>query len=93
MVWHDQWGWGWGIGGFLMMLIVMALFWGGVIALVVWAIRQFRPAGPGGGSGGGSGGGGGDPAMRVLEERYARGEIDEDEFRRRREVLRGGPPG
>jgi hypothetical protein len=27
-------------------------------------------------------------AMRVLEERFARGEIDADEFQRRRDILR-----
>jgi uncharacterized membrane protein len=31
--------------------------------------------------------------MRILEERFARGEIDADEFTRRRDILRGGPAG
>jgi putative membrane protein len=78
MTWHDQGGWG--LGGFFLMLVFMVLFWGAVIALVVWAIRQFRPARPEG-----------DPAMRILEERFARGEIDAEEFTRRRDALRGGP--
>lgn len=83
MLWHDQWGWG--LGGYFLMLLVMVLFWGAVIALVVWGVRQFRPAG---------GPSGGEPnAMRILEERFARGEIDADEFERRREILRGGPAG
>jgi putative membrane protein len=30
----------------------------------------------------------GDPAATALAERYARGEIDEDEYRKRRNVLR-----
>jgi putative membrane protein len=29
-------------------------------------------------------------AMQILEERFARGEIDESEFRSRRDALRGG---
>lgn len=28
------------------------------------------------------------PARRILDERFARGEIDEDEYRRRRDALR-----
>ena len=28
-------------------------------------------------------------AMEILKERYARGEIDEDEFRRRKQELQG----
>ncbi|MDX3233109.1 SHOCT domain-containing protein [Streptomyces sp. ME19-01-6] len=32
------------------------------------------------------------PAERVLSERFARGEIDEDEYRRRLAVLRGRTP-
>ena len=31
-------------------------------------------------------------AQRTLAQRYARGEIDDDEFQRRQERLRGGRP-
>jgi len=57
----------------------MALFWIGVILLIVWGVQQLtrdnraRP----------------DRALEVLEERYARGEIDSDEFETRRQTLRG----
>ncbi len=65
--------WGYGGLGFLW----MALFWVGVILLVVWAVRRpeddttlRRPA-----------------ALEILEERYARGELDADEFTARRQQL------
>jgi putative membrane protein len=83
VTWHDQWGWG--VGGFFVMLVFMVLFWGAIIALVVWAVRQFRPNGTRATDA--------DPAMRILEERFARGEIDVDEFARRRDALRGGSGG
>ena len=35
----------------------------------------------------------GGPAVRLLEERYARGEITREEFLDRRDVLGGSPPG
>lgn len=81
MMWHDAWGWG--TAGFLLMVLMMALFWGAIIATAVWAIRQFRPREVGTG-------GGPTNAMRILEDRFARGEIDADEFQQRREILRGG---
>ena len=67
----------WGYGG--MGMIFMALFWFGVVALVVWAIR-----------------GTGDTrsrqdssnrAIEILEQRYARGEIDTEELQQRRAQL------
>jgi putative membrane protein len=81
MTWHD--GWDWGFGGFFLMVLLMALFWGAIIATAIWAIRQFRPreAGTTGTT---------SSALRILEDRFARGEIDADEFQRRREILRGG---
>ncbi|WP_235465941.1 SHOCT domain-containing protein [Streptomyces platensis] len=36
---------------------------------------------------------GGPHAEQILAERYARGEIDEEEYRRRLATLRGTPPG
>ena len=80
-MWHN--GWNLGVGGILLMMVMMGVFWAAIIATVVWGIRQFRPRDA-------SASGGSTSAMRVLEERFARGEIDADEFQRRREILRGG---
>lgn len=79
-VWHD--GSGWGIGGFLLTIVMMGIFWGAMVVTIVWGIRQFRPRQPAGSAS--------TSAMRVLEERFARGEIDAEEFQRRRDILRGG---
>lgn len=56
---------------------MMPLFWGGVIALVVFLLRR---------SGGSSDRSSRDP-LDLLRERFARGEIDEAEYRTRRQVL------
>jgi len=71
--------------GWIVGLLIMVLFWGLVIAAIVlgirWLIRADRrgshegPAAP--------------DALEVLRQRYARGEIDEAEYERRRAVLRG----
>ncbi|WP_422022332.1 SHOCT domain-containing protein [Pyruvatibacter mobilis] len=79
--WHYGWDWGWGhmIFGSLMMI----LFWGGIIVVVVLAVRRF-----------GSGPSHGTPpatsrnkALDILQERFARGEIDKDEFEERKRHL------
>lgn len=80
-----DWDAGWGVGGWLAMSLMMVVFWGGLIALIVLLIRGAAPrhvrhGGPPADI----------PAPRaeeVLAERFARGEIDEEEFTRRREVL------
>ena len=76
MMWSGDWN-GWGV---FWMSLMMVVFWGGLIWLVVYAIRQF------------SGSAGRAPnrvvsALEVLEERFARGEIDRDEYEDRRRVL------
>ena len=78
-MWH-MWDGSW--PGWLFMGLLMLVFWGGVIALAVWAIRSLA--------------GRGAPyeplasrAMEILEERYARGEITREELEERRSVLRG----
>lgn len=81
-----MYGWdGWGWGGWILMTVVMVVFWAAVITAVVLAIRYLAtggrnpyPTAPGVSS----------RAEDVLAERFARGEIDEDEFRRRMTLLR-----
>ncbi len=81
------WGWGWGGNGWgwgTVMAIVLAVFLVAVIVAVVFAIRDlFR---------GGSQDHGASSAATgpedTLAHRFARGEIDEDEYRRRIALLR-----
>jgi hypothetical protein len=40
-MWHE--GWGWGVGGFVLMILMMGLFWAAIIATAVWAIRRLSP--------------------------------------------------
>ena len=80
-----MYGWdGWGWGGWVVMVLAMVVFWAVVITAVVLAIRYAvrgnnqraqQSSAPTG-------------AEEILAERYARGEIDEDEFRRRRATIR-----
>jgi putative membrane protein len=76
MMWGNGWG-GWVFGA-----LMMVLFWGGLVALVVLAVRGW-----GGGQRGGSGESRSPDARAILEERFARGEISKDEFEERRRVL------
>lgn len=72
---HMMWGGGYGLFGGLMMI----LFWGIVIALIVFGVKWMS-------NNRGSGGNQRD-ALEILRERFASGEIDEEEFDRRRKVL------
>jgi putative membrane protein len=66
-----------GGGGAVLMIASMLLFWGGLITTGILLTRhRGRRAGAWPGT-----------PRRLLDERYARGEIDEEEYRRRREVL------
>ena len=78
MGWYNDGSWGW--GSWLVMMLVMVAFWGLVIFAIVALFR--------GGSAKSDRTPDRDP-LRVLDERFARGEIDEDEYRARAEVLRG----
>jgi len=77
--WDHGWGWGHMAGGSLMML----LFWGGLILVIVLAVRGFG----GRTSHGDSPQRSGKTAIEVLEDRFARGEIDKEEFEDRKRVL------
>ena len=73
---HPMWGmWGaWGFGMMLMMLV----FWGLVIVGLVlglrWLVTQGRESRS-------------DAALDILRQRYARGEIDKEEFEARKRDL------
>jgi len=73
---HPMWGW-WGIWGFGMMLF-MFLFWAlviiGIVLGIRWLVRQGRPESS-------------DSALDVLRQRYARGEINREEFEAKRKDL------
>ena len=72
MMWgyYDGWSWLW-------MVAMMVLFWGGIFAIAVYAIRAF------------TGPRGTDQAMDVLRRRFASGEITPDEFEKMRKALQG----
>jgi putative membrane protein len=79
---------GWGAFGWLWMLLPL-LFWGGLLAVIVWAVmRVFPNRRPEDGRSEARG----DPAEDVLRERFARGEVDAEEYERSLEVLRSGRP-
>lgn len=78
-------GWGFGTFDWLGMLIQF-LFWGGILALVAWAITRIFPSQrtgepPAGGE---------DSAVEILRQRFARGEISAEEYEERRRILSGG---
>jgi putative membrane protein len=81
---HDMDGMGWWMvwGAFM-----MVFFWGGLIALVVWAVKSFT--GSGETATNADSGSGSPPALLVVEERYARGEITREEFLRIKGDLTG----
>jgi len=68
----------WGAGGLVMMLM-MLVFWGLIIAGLVVGLRWLIGEGRAGR---------GDDAMEILRQRYARGEIDKQEFDARAHDLR-----
>jgi putative membrane protein len=76
---HD----GWGIGHMVFGSLMMILFWGGLILLIVLAVRHFGHGPAGGVSAGGR------TPLQILEERFARGEIDKAEFEERKRALSG----
>lgn len=74
--WHPMWGmWGsWGLG----MMLIGLVFWGlvvvGIVVGIRWLVGQGRESRP-------------DSALEVLRQRYARGEIDRDEFEAKKRDL------
>ena len=80
--WEWQWGmhpmmFMWGAGGLVMMLMMLAV-WGLIIAGLVLGVRWLVGQGHVGRR---------DEALEILRQRYARGEIDKQEFDTRKRDL------
>ncbi len=81
---HDGWwgtrGWGsWGWAGPVLMIGFWILVIAGIVLLVRWMVRQGHTSGGGGGRE--------NTALDILKQRYARGELTEEEYRRIRKDL------
>ncbi len=74
---HPMWGlWGlWGVGMMLFMFLFWALVIVGIALGIRWLLRQGTAERP-------------DSAIEILRQRYARGEINREEFEARRGDLR-----
>jgi putative membrane protein len=77
MYWNGMGGW-----GYVFMALSLLLFWGLVITGIVVLVRRF------GGSTLTRGQSSSANPEQILAERYARGEIDDEEYRRRLDTLR-----
>jgi putative membrane protein len=69
----DGWDWFWGA-------IMMLLFWGVLVAGIVFAVRAF-------GARSQQDAGAAEDPQTILETRFAKGEISEEEFEERKRVL------
>ena len=77
-----EWGWSmhpmWGVWG-LGMMLTMLIFWGmvivGLVLAIRWLVSQGRDTRPA------------DPALDILRQRYARGEINREEFEAKKRDL------
>jgi putative membrane protein len=81
MMWY-HFGAGW--AGWLLMSLAMVVFWAVVIALLVWAVVSISRSAvikqpP-------------SAAIRILQERLARGEISPEEFTQRLRLIQGARP-
>jgi putative membrane protein len=79
---YGSFGGGMSWGGWVAMAFAFVVFWGLVAALIVLLVRSAGhhhelALGPAGSS----------SALHILEERFARGEVDADEYARRRQLL------
>lgn len=69
------WMWGiWGIGITLMILVFWGLVIVGLVLGIRWLLKQGKEARP-------------DSALEILRQRYARGEINKDEFEAKKQDL------
>lgn len=74
--WNGFWGWGMGMG-----FVFMLLFWGfiilGIVALTRWLMAQSSPSRSSRDK----------TPLEIVQERYARGEIDQKEYEQKKRDL------
>ena len=84
-------GMGGGAGWWILMTIMMVVFWGGLIWFAVTLIRRpthtSHNVGAGTGTTSGTTNATRKTALEILDARLARGEIELDDYRQRRQVL------
>ncbi len=85
---HLYFGRGHVIGGPLVLLCLVLLFVGAVALAIVLFSRRHQPTSAAGSTMGHTGPA--SEASRILDERFARGEIDDEEYQRRRHLLSTG---
>ena len=73
---HPIWRWGWRMGMMAMMVLFWVIFLVGLVAAIRWLLGKRTEAKT-------------DPALQILRERYARGEINKEEFEIRKKDLGG----
>ncbi len=73
-------GSGFGVIGMLFGLFVTLLFIVGVVVLIVWIVKQFAP-------GGTSMNQSNDNALKILNERFAKGDISKEEYADMKKLL------
>ena len=71
---HPFWWWGWGLGMMATMFLFWVIFIIGLVAAIRWLVGKRTEAKA-------------DPALQILRERYARGEINKEEFEIRKKDL------
>ena len=69
-----NWGW-WGMG---LGMLLMIVFWGGLIALITWIVMKLIRSGQQPSSA---------TPLEIAKARYAKGEISREEFERLKEDL------
>ena len=74
-----MWDWGAGMGWWMGFGVIwMILFWGVIIALIVWAVKRFT---------GSPDSNRNNEALDIARERYARGDISKEEFEQIKKTL------
>ncbi|MCF1816061.1 SHOCT domain-containing protein [Mycobacterium intracellulare subsp. intracellulare] len=83
MMWH---GGNW-LGGSIVMTVAMVVFWLVLVTAVVFTVRYIRSVTPSGTGSALAAAAGPSSAESLLAERFARGEIDDDEYQRKLMLL------